>query len=222
MSILETVSPKAIAFVFAASCGTIGGFIGYAIAKRKYEELADHDIAEAKAYYADKFKEVTDGDEMLTYKAAAARYSGEEVSEALAERQFQLEEGAMLSGDEAEQVARTIEIGEEIKSGWDWDYENAHRDVTLPHIIHVEEFNQNNLNHNQVEMTWYEVDEVLVDENGSMPLDAYRYIGVDNVRFGHGSGDDNIVYIRNVDVEIDIVLVRNTGSFATQVLGIQP
>ena len=52
--------------------------------------------------------------------------------------------------------------------------------------------------------------------------DADDAVGEMNLhRFGHGSGDNNVVYIRNDRLENDFIVLRSQGEYAKEVLGLR-
>jgi hypothetical protein len=89
-----------------------------------------------------------------------------------------------------------------------------------PFVITLEEFNDNDTNYQQKTLTYYDGDDVLADVNDKPIDDLDRTVGVQNMlRFGHGSGDPNVVHIRNARLELDIEVTYSNGKFAKEVLG---
>lgn len=100
----------------------------------------------------------------------------------------------------------------------------AQRDPSAPYIITREEFLQNEPDHEQLKFTYWEGDDVLVDDREEFnPInDTERVAGDDNLlHFGYGSGDEHVVYIRNeaVDPPFDLHVTRSTGKYAHEVMG---
>ena len=91
-----------------------------------------------------------------------------------------------------------------------------------PFVISQEEFNNNDTEYSQRTMTFYEGDDTLADEQDS-PInlnDRDKLVGNENLyRFGHGSGDPNVVYVRNTVLELDMEVVHSDGKFTKEVLG---
>lgn len=93
-------------------------------------------------------------------------------------------------------------------------------EANLPHVISAEDFNENETEFEQVTITWFAGDDVLVDETEQMIDDVEGIVGVSNMdRFGYLSGDNNIVYIRNTDKQLEFEVVRSEGNYAQEVLG---
>jgi hypothetical protein len=92
------------------------------------------------------------------------------------------------------------------------------RDPDAPYIItHVENM-ENETGFDQVTVTYYEGDDVLADERDDVIEDHDSVIGKHNLKFGHRSGDKNVVYIRNEVLRIDYEVLRSIGSYAKEVL----
>ncbi|HEX4503414.1 MAG TPA: hypothetical protein VH187_20005, partial [Scandinavium sp.] len=84
----------------------------------------------------------------------------------------------------------------------------------VPYIIHIDEFRENPLSHDQTTYTYYEMDDVLSDSRDTTVDDMDRVIGLGNLgKWGHGSQDPNVVYIRNEELGMDIEVVRDRGSY---------
>jgi hypothetical protein len=78
---------------------------------------------------------------------------------------------------------------------WDYEAEMSTRTSDAPYIIHVDEFFGGEMGFDQTTLTYYQGDDILVDEL-NVPIYNYQsYVG--EMKFGHGSKDRNVVYIRN-------------------------
>lgn len=108
---------------------------------------------------------------------------------------------------------------------WDFNAEVADRELNpdTPYAISFEEFNENSPTHEQTTLMYYTLDDTLVDAK-DMPIDNVEYtIGEDNLtRFGHGSGDPNVVYVRNEKIDMDFEVVKSEGSYHREVFGTDP
>jgi len=103
---------------------------------------------------------------------------------------------------------------------WDQEVELSKRDTESPYVISFEEFNENSTDWEQNNLVYYEGDDVLADERDNPIPEIEATIGYDNLnRFGHGSQDPNVVYIRNERTEALFEVIRNEGKFADQVVG---
>jgi hypothetical protein len=102
----------------------------------------------------------------------------------------------------------------------EWDYEEElKRRGDEPFVIHVDEFKSNEHEYSQTTLTYYEKDDILFDD---MQKDVINnmddVVGLGNLLlFGHGSGDPNIVYVRNEGIDSDFEICLNPGSYAEEV-----
>lgn len=112
---------------------------------------------------------------------------------------------------------------EEDEDIWDYAVEQANRDANpeIPYIIHHDEFFENEREWEQASLTYYEGDDVLADEKDQPVPDPESTVGNDALgRFGFGSKDRNVVYVRNESIEVDFEIMRSTGKYSVEVLGL--
>lgn len=105
---------------------------------------------------------------------------------------------------------------------WDWDAELKHReDIShdTPYILHRDEFFDEETHYGQTTLTYYAKDKKLTDEKDS-PLYNMGDIVGDCLRFGHGSGDPHVVYIRNNKLHAEYEVVMHEGAYDVEVLGL--
>ena len=97
---------------------------------------------------------------------------------------------------------------------WDYNDEFAKRRSGFPYVIHEDEFSNDNLPlYNPVSYTYYAVDAVLTDEDNEPILNVDAIVGNALNRFGHGSSDPNVVYVRNDPLQLQIEVTRIGNSF---------
>lgn len=128
------------------------------------------------------------------------------------------------------QLGRRLEVEEETvtverrsvfaSSGDSWDYEAelAKRTPEEPYVIHKDEFFNNELDYTQSTFTYYEGDNMLVDEDMTPIYNMPVVVG--ELKFGHGSDQEHVVYIRNDARRSEYEVVRDTGFYAREVLGL--
>lgn len=85
------------------------------------------------------------------------------------------------------------------------------------YVITTEEFSEGRTDHDKLTITFYEDDGVLADENEEIIEDPYSLIGDALERFGEGSEDAEIVYVRNERIAVDYEVVRLSKSYAETV-----
>ncbi|ADD81068.1 gp070 [Rhodococcus phage ReqiPoco6] len=93
-----------------------------------------------------------------------------------------------------------------------------------PYILTRQEFEDCDLDYDQNTLTYFEGDNILVDERNDPINNGVETIigGEHNLRFGHWSEDANVLYIRNDRLSIDFEIVRSSGTYAEEVLGYTP
>jgi hypothetical protein len=95
------------------------------------------------------------------------------------------------------------------------------RDPTKPYIISEDEYLQNAPEHDQTQLTYFSGDRQLADDNQNDPIPNHSIVGSDNLeRFGVGSGDPRLVYIRNEKLKADFEISFSEGYYAHEVLGL--
>lgn len=106
-------------------------------------------------------------------------------------------------------------------SDGDWNYEDEipGRGKDFPYIIHHDEFYNNEMDCSHTTLTYYKGDDILVDEE-DVPI--YEYLKLTGeLKFGHGSKDPNVVYIRNEANEAEYEILLEEGYFQVEILGQQ-
>lgn len=70
--------------------------------------------------------------------------------------------------------------------------------------------------------TFYEGDQVLENEEGEISENYIdnRLGGKENLQFGRWSKDSNAVYIRNEEIGLECEVIRSTGKYSVEVLGL--
>lgn len=230
--------------VGAAAGGALGYFICYRRMETKYSQLADQaasDVVAARQYYADKVValENTQGKTNLEDIIRERGYTPEPepgqppmavtppaaVVEAAAD-----DDGDVIESEAVEApVVRNIfrDVATDVKDAdhdWDWQKEKQRRSPVRPYVIHIDE-REEMPDYDGVTFTYYEDDDVVCNERDEV-LDAEereRVLGEANLeRFGHGSGDENAVYIRNDSLEIVFEVIKSPNSYAEEVHGFTP
>lgn len=100
---------------------------------------------------------------------------------------------------------------------WVMEEELSQRSREAPYVIHVDEFSNDEMDFRQETLTYYAGDDIMAD---SADTPIYDYQGLmGTLKFGHGSGDKNVVYIRNEAIRMEWEILRESGSFEQEVLG---
>ncbi|WKW86845.1 hypothetical protein SEA_CONLEY_59 [Gordonia phage Conley] len=99
---------------------------------------------------------------------------------------------------------------------------DAVRTPGRPYIITVTEFTDNELGYGQNAISYYAGDHVLADERDQPIPNIDGVVGERNLRFGDGSGDANVVFVRNEALQVDFEICQSLGTYAEEVLGVAP
>lgn len=126
---------------------------------------------------------------------------------------------------EAEEVTETVENvfdkDEPQEGGWDYEAEVARRRPEFPYVIHLDERHEK-AGYTHTELTYYAGDDVLTDTDDKPVEEIDKVVGAANLeKFGHGSGDKDVVFIRNDALELEVEVTRDEGSYSEVVHGIK-
>lgn len=216
--------------------------------EKKYAAIADKEIAEAREMYKRRFK---DG-EFADLEALGEKYEAEApaepeynrsaearnnpmVDEAVkiaSEQQYvsyndrtpvrvqPLEEKIEIVGSQQKRIFDDHEI---IETGdYNAEEEQAKKAAGKPYILEHDVFYDNDLNHPQSTLTYFEEDDVLIDEKDRPIPNKDSAIGAGNLRFGVGTDQANVVLIHNPTLGVDYEVTRDKGSYAREILNYEP
>ena len=172
----------------------IGSLVTYRLLKDKYEALIDEEIESVKETFSRRTIPVYD-----------------ELDNGLTQEEY--EEG--LGHLEYKRPARERTAYNHISRPEEAD-EN---EILAPYVIHVVEYHESNLHFDKSTIYYYDLDDTLVDENEEPIADVDAIIGDGLMRFGDGSDDPDIVYVRNEKLGIDYEVIRVEKSYQETVLG---
>lgn len=232
-------SPKTAGVVLLVATAAGTGFITWKLAKRhftkKYEQQLTEGVEEARKFYSRLQKDESPAQRVAKVTADEARQQAEAEAAADALKEYQGKErrkdgktsydkvkaSDRVVGEAAAEADRSLLVNGkpyDPDAGWDYDEELRSRNPQLPYVISKDEYFENAPEHTQVSITYYEGDGVLADEDDPMD-NVETIVGEDNLmRFGHGSDDSNVVYVRYEPNEIDYEISRSTGKFSEEVL----
>lgn len=226
----------------------LGGTLGYILCRRKletkYNQFAADEIAEMRQHYHAKTVALENSvdkprlDELVRDQGysiesatppmavtppTAVVEAAKDIAEVEDEMAGEPPEPETID-DRLEPEVRNIFREAEVQDNWDFHKERARRSPLRPYVIHRDEREEEHA-YDSVTFTYYEEDDVLCNEADEVidEEDRERLIGESNLgRFGHGSGDASIVYIRNNQLEMDFEVIRSPNSYAEEVHGFEP
>lgn len=235
--------------IAAGSAGAFVGYkLSQRRWKYHYEDIANQEIAEAKTYYArlrlkgdpEELLQELHGERLSAAVKATMRYSGEDAeTPAESEDELSPEESALFEKNgvptefEAEEGPDTREAFKETRKSvfersrpvsnddFDFEAEILNRTGERPYVITHDEFYENEKDYEQIHLAYFQGDDTLVDERDQPVPDEDASVGNDNLtKFGYGSKDENIVFVRNEVLEADFEITRSMGKYAEEVLGL--
>jgi hypothetical protein len=118
--------------------------------------------------------------------------------------------------DPEEELAIEAEVGKEVSR----NVFEEKADPEQPYIISQEDYMQGEPDFQQATLTYYELDKILTDEREDRIDDINTTVGEQNIQFGVGSSDENVVHVRNVRLRMDFEIIRSEGAYAKEVLGL--
>ena len=207
----------------AAASATAGYFFAKKHLDARYAELLSEEIEATKEYYAVLHKgpgfstpeeaaktlgvvAEEESVQVVTAVEALSKYQGN-VDPAAADKVVNIFSKRNLNIDTSQVVP---------------EEELLNRSEQIAYIITGEEFEANEEGYDQVTYTWYEGDKTLAGEQDEILSDVDNLVGQHNLQmFGHRSGDNNIVNVRNDTMRLDIQIVRSQGEYAVEVAGFQ-
>lgn len=105
------------------------------------------------------------------------------------------------------------------RGDWDMEAELNTRNPVNPYVLHVDEFMADEMDFRQEQLTFYAGDDVLVDAQENPIYNWAELIG--ELKFGYGSNDPNVVYVRNEGIHMEWEIVREPGAYSIEVLGLE-
>lgn len=230
-----------VTVAFVAGAG-VGSAVTYKVAKEKLERMfevqLDEELAKTKEYYDRKYMVGDYADPSTALKKLHPEAEIEleggaiEAHSALADYRGETVENPPETDEDAEELIRQ-EIAKGKKKNifdnapepFDWEAEMAHREAisdSEPYIITLQEYTED-ADFDEIALTYYEGDGVLTTPDDQVVHDVQGTIGgLENLRFGYGSEDGNIVYIRNPRTQSNMEVVRSENSYEVEVLGVDP
>lgn len=228
-----------------------GGYFGYQLAKKRTraEALAeaDREIEEMRKFYRNQYtnEDAVFNPSIRPLVVEPATNVGEVVTgppgpkptlqSIVKERGYAGEDPDTMAMDEESSLAPTrptrppVPVREpapvehvEPTSFPEWNeaLEQARRDVTKPYVISRTEWDESL--YEKLQYTYYDDDDVLVDEDGNVVSDPEAILGEFSYRFGYGSGDGAVVFVQNDQLQKDFEITKRPEAYEEVVLGLDP
>lgn len=216
---------------FAVLTGVLGSIAGAAVGayftdrrlQKRYEKIAEEEIDVMRSHFRARLvakEEKPDLDQMVRKSKEKAEVLG------YTEKDLPPADPVPAAPGEPNTPAIPEEVRnvfEEQAPDHDWNYEvelaiREELDGKRPYVIHIDE--KGEAEYDEITLTYYAGDDVLCNSDDTIVESQEEVVGVNNLdRFGHGSGDRSIVYVRNDNLSLDIEVVRSEQTYAEEVHG---
>ncbi len=115
-----------------------------------------------------------------------------------------------------EVVAHNVFAGND--SDWNYEEEVKHRTEFAPYVLHRDEYFEDEKDYAQLTLMYYAGDDILTNTEDDSPIYSYHDI-VGDLKFGHGSGDPKVFYVRNDKRHAEYEIIHDPGLYSVEVLG---
>ena len=234
----------ALGLIMGAAAGAAVAYkVAYARANTKYSKIAEDEIAEIREHYHERSRALEEkaAKRPLAELIEESGYSGGSAEDDEKEEgppmAVQPPEGTTARYSEREQAAidevnrqypgeevvETRNVFEKVEPEYEWDMqaELKKRSPDIPYVIHYDEIAEMD-GYDHMMLTYYTHDDVLANDRDEVqdPDERTNFIGVKTLeRFGHGSRDPSIVFVRNDRLEIVFEIVKSDASYVEVVHG---
>lgn len=189
--------------------------------EKKYSDLANIEINEAREYYKNRVEVVP---QYSTPAEAVQALIGEPAGLDEAVDALAIYQGVKPGANVVETTVALTEVSANVFTDAgpkELDLEKEVRDPEKPYVITEAEFMAAEFDYEQANFTYYLGDEVLTAEDESIVENVDYTVGSENLRrFGDGSNDPNVVYVRNVKLKLDYEIVKSFGKYSVEVAGL--
>lgn len=219
----DSLNPMSFLFLGAVAGLGVGIFAGFTIAKRlwqkKFDEVVEGELAQMREHYERRFalkqKEKPPVNELVAELGYSAEQAPVAAKTVLVEKPDEVEDDEIVDAEEV----NAFETGN--LTEWDYAEEMKTRTAIRPYIIHRDEHRENAKEYEEVTLTYFAGDDVLCDESDEV-VDQ-EMVGITNLnKFGHGSGDGNVLFVCNDVIEKLFSVMKSDGTFAQEVHGFDP
>lgn len=214
--------------IVGTSAFVTGIGVGYIIAARKRVTTVETTIEEYVEYDIQETNDIADRAQLA---ADFARAAEDQLEQQAKEGELQgsvIRHPATLKGQLAASLLQAPprpepdpepEMSAYEDDNWDQVAEEQDRGPDAPYTINLEEWHANEIDFDQQDLRYFAGDNVLVDEQ-NVPIYNFEQL-VGKLEFGHGSGDPDLVFVRNEKARGEYQITRVHHSFQTEILGIE-
>lgn len=208
----------------------VGSASGYLYARRvlgaQFEERLEKELKETRLLFQNIHKDVdaeTLAREILDVEEEDLQKYDTRTSDIPQEVLDAVRRAEEELGEEAEPLHSAFENP---APSWVQEDEELERRNGVPYVISEEEYLENQWEHEEGNLTFYEGDDVLADSRDEVIPSLEDTLGLSSAelskKWGHGCQDPNIVFICNEKMGMNFEVARSTKSYAEDVLGFIP
>jgi hypothetical protein len=210
---MERIRLDALSVLGGALVGfAAGGAVAFGVSRRYFSRRLDDEIAAAKDHYRARLADLADDGLDPAGEEPAAVGSPEWIARS---RAYLAGEGNIGEGEAGSEGLHDDGRDQAPDAGWP----PVERDHSKPYVISAEEFSETDIGWQQLTITYYAADKVLVDDKEQPIRDVRNTTGpLTSGDFGGISGDPNIRFVRNERLELDFEIVLDGRSYADVVL----
>jgi hypothetical protein len=209
---------KSIALVVGGML--IGGGTATLILKKHYQRILEEEVASVKAAYKAETKTLKKQNLDLLDEVTQPKPKDKPLTEddilKLSASQLIADQG--YGGGVIYEEAPRFKMYDRTTDNFNPAEEERSEEV--PYVVSISEWNNDEEDFDKITVRYFEDDNTVVEELRTEPLPIESVGEANLLRFGIGSQDENIVYVRNEMLKIDFEVIRDEGSYTESVMGI--
>lgn len=209
---------KSIALVIGGML--IGGGTATLILKKHYQRILEEEVASVKEAYKAETKNLKKQNLDLLDEVTQPKPKDKPLTETellkISATQLIAEQG--YGGGVIEEEAPRFKMYDRTTDNF--NPADEERSEEEPYVVSISEWQNDEEDFDKITVRYFEDDETVVEELRSDPLPVESVGAANLLRFGIGSQDENIVYVRNEKLKIDFEVIRDEGSYTESVMGI--
>lgn len=208
------------AIVALAAGSAAGYFFAKSQLQSEFDEQMKLEIAQTKEFYAryyktKEFETPETAVETLVPAAADAlrSYQGINPAPSVTEEHRKKAQETLrnIFSDKAEEPSESVLP----------EREKLNRTEEAPYVLEKDEYFENESGYTQSSLTYFDGDGILTDARDDVIDEVDKTIGEYNLKkFGHGSGDPRVVYIRNDVLELEFEVLKHDATYKKHVAGL--
>lgn len=171
--------------------------------------VEDEKLAAGRDFIKNRFAlpDLPNDDDLVEVEDEAEDEESEEEEEPVSEEGEPVEAEATRRENAFEDGGDTWDLLKEMKS----------RTESAPYVLHRDEFYAEEKGFRQYSLTYFSGDQLMVDEDDKVLYDWDRTVGA--LKWGHGSGNPLVFYVRNEKFKAEYEITFVEGSFSDEGLG---